>query len=197
MPCPWGRAVRVPVALGREGHQCQERGPHASRLLTTAIALVPEGRAGPPRCAVHVPPAAEKTTAYAPLAFTRLRLDPLGPTAPPAPPRPATLVCGPWPARARPPSRRLVGDAPLGPPVRARGDGRLPGAAARTALRGVRSRWSPGGAARGGPQGSWSLWPARTVSASHGRPSLRGGACSKGGRGGRPGLKCLYTEYFP
>ncbi len=150
-PSPCDRAVRVPLPCGSERHGCQERVPRPSGLVATALTLVPEGSAGPSRCASHAPPAAEKRTPYATLALTRVRLDPFGPTTPPTPPRPAALVRRAWSARAWPPPRRLVGDPPLVPQVRARGDGSLPGTAPRAALRGDRSRGSLGGAALGGP----------------------------------------------
>jgi hypothetical protein len=108
------------------------------------------GECGAPSVLSLCPPTAEKTTTYAPLALTRLRLDPLGPTAPPAPPRPAALVCQPRLARARPPPRRLVGDLLLGPQVCAGGAGGLPGVAACAILRDDRSRGSPRSATRGG-----------------------------------------------
>src|SRR4030095_14321815 len=105
-----GRAVRVPLPFCSARHGCQERAPHPSGLVVTAITLVPEGSAGPSRCAGHAPAAAEKRPPYATLALTRLRLDPFGPPPPPTPPRPAVLVRRARSARARPPPRRLVGD---------------------------------------------------------------------------------------
>jgi hypothetical protein len=151
--CPCGYAVCGPVAHGRAGHRYQERGAHASCLLTTAIALVPAGGAGPPRCTVHASPATEKLTAYATLALARLRLDSFGPTTPPALPRPAALVRRPLPARAQPPPRRLVGDPPPGPQVcwrRARG--RVPClSACGISLRSLRGVPQRGSVHRSGP----------------------------------------------